>query len=139
LIKEVQYMMHGYHHDFPLDPGRLVAPPILSWPIATVLVALYWPIFGSAAPALFAGTVAGYLGYDWMHYYTHHANPKNPLGRFMRQFHVEHHFGIAHSQFGLSSPLWDLAFGTFWTTGALKSLKRRSGQQRAPRDSDAVT
>ena len=33
-VREVQYMMHGYHHDFPDDPGRLVAPPLLSWPLA---------------------------------------------------------------------------------------------------------
>ncbi len=119
-IKEIQYTMHGYHHDFPDDPGRLVAPPVLSWPIAAVLVALYWPVFGAWAPALFAGTVAGYLGYDWVHYYTHHAVPKNRLGKFMRKFHIEHHFRIAGSQFGLSSPVWDYFFGTFWTTRAFK-------------------
>jgi sterol desaturase/sphingolipid hydroxylase (fatty acid hydroxylase superfamily) len=120
-IKEIQYMLHGYHHDFPDDPGRLVAPPVLSWPIAAPLALLYVMLFGDSWAALFGGTVAGYLGYDWMHYYTHHAVPRNPLGRFMRRFHLEHHFKQAHSQFGLSSPLWDLLLGTFWTTKALKT------------------
>jgi sterol desaturase/sphingolipid hydroxylase (fatty acid hydroxylase superfamily) len=122
-IREVQYMLHGYHHDFPDDPGRLVAPPVLSWPIALPLAVLYAAVFGDWWTAFYGGTVAGYLGYDWMHYYTHHAVPKNPLGRFMRRFHLEHHFRHAHSQFGLSSPLWDLVLGTFWTTNALKVKK----------------
>ncbi|MCO4747410.1 MAG: sterol desaturase family protein [Proteobacteria bacterium] len=128
-LKELQYVMHGYHHDFPDDPGRLVAPPALSWPLATLLVFAYMAAFNTWWSALFAGTVAGYLGYDWMHYYTHHAKPKNRFGRFMRRFHFEHHFGTAYSQFGLSSPLWDLVFQTFWTTGALgkkKSKDKRS-------------
>ena len=80
------------------------------------------------APGLLGGTVAGYLAYDWMHYYTHHATPKTRFGKFMRRFHLEHHLKIASSQFGLSSPLWDLALGTFWTTGALK----RSGGRQNP-------
>ncbi|MFT4623667.1 MAG: dihydroceramide fatty acyl 2-hydroxylase [Myxococcota bacterium] len=122
-IKEIQYTMHGYHHEFPDDPGRLVAPPILSWPLAMILAGAYWTVFGSWAPALFAGTVAGYLAYDWMHYYTHHAIPKNRVGKFMRKFHIEHHFRIAESQFGLSSPLWDYLFGTFWTTRAFKHTR----------------
>jgi len=119
-IKEIQYVLHGYHHDFPDDPGRLVAPPILSWPLAVGVAAVYMLLFGSWWTPLFGGTVLGYLGYDWMHYYTHHAKPKNAFGRFMRRFHFEHHFGTAHSQYGLSSPLWDLFLGTFWTTKALK-------------------
>ena len=60
---------------------------------------------------------------DWVHYYTHHAVPKSRFGKFMRRFHLEHHFGIAHSQFGLSSSLWDLVFQIFWTTGAFKRRK----------------
>ena len=127
-IREIQYVLHGYHHEFPDDPGRLVAPPALSWPLAIILAAIYWPVFGSFAPALFGGTVAGYLGYDWMHYYTHHAVPQNRFGKFMRRFHLEHHFKIADSQYGLSSPLWDLFMGTFWTTGALGRQDESTGE-----------
>jgi len=127
-IKEVQYMLHGYHHDFPDDPGRLVAPPILSWPLAVGVGAVYALLFGTWWTAIFAGTIMGYLGYDWMHYYTHHAKPKNRFGRFMRRFHFEHHFGTAYSQYGLSSPLWDLVLGTFWTTRALDGKRSKRGE-----------
>ena len=122
-LKEIQYALHGYHHDFPDDPGRLVAPPALSWPLAVVVAGVYLLLFGSWWTPIFAGTVTGYLGYDWMHYYTHHAKPSNRFGRFMRRFHFEHHFGTAYSQYGLSSPLWDFFLGTFWTTKALDKKK----------------
>jgi len=125
LLKEIQYVLHGYHHDFPDDPGRLVAPPILSWPLAVVVGGVYFLFFGSWWTAVFGGTVLGYLGYDWMHYYTHHAKPNNRFGRFMRRFHFEHHFGTAYSQYGLSSPLWDYFLGTFWTTKALQTKPKR--------------
>ncbi|MCB9777668.1 MAG: sterol desaturase family protein [Alphaproteobacteria bacterium] len=128
-LREIQYVMHGYHHDFPDDPGRLVAPPALSWPLALVVGTLHWLLFGPYWTVVFAGTVTGYLAYDWMHYYTHHAVPKSSIGKFMRRFHYEHHFGHAHSQFGLSSPLWDVVFRSFSTTKALKRDKKpgRSG------------
>ena len=129
LLKEIQYVLHGYHHDFPDDPGRLVAPPALSWPIAAVLVVLYAVTFGPWWTALFGGTVTGYLAYDWMHYYTHHGRPKARLGKFLRRFHYEHHFGTANSQFGLSSPLWDLVLGTFWTTKALQGARAPAAYQ----------
>ncbi len=57
--------------------------------------------------------ILGYLGYDWMHYYTHHAVPKNRFGKFMRRFHLEHHFKTSTRQFGLSSPIWDYVFRSF--------------------------
>lgn len=108
------FVMHGYHHEFPSDPLRLVAPPALSWPIACVLAPTYYLVLG---PELFwpvfAGTIAGYLAYDWTHWYTHHARPKTGVGRFLRRYHMEHHFKDATTHFGLSSPLWDLVFGTF--------------------------
>jgi sterol desaturase/sphingolipid hydroxylase (fatty acid hydroxylase superfamily) len=125
-IREIQFMMHGYHHEFPNDPGRLVAPPALSWPIAATLVAIYSLLFGANWWALFAGTVTGYLGYDWMHFYTHHAVPRSSFGKFMRRFHLEHHFACANYQFGLSSPLWDMLFASFWSKSKAREKESKS-------------
>jgi sterol desaturase/sphingolipid hydroxylase (fatty acid hydroxylase superfamily) len=106
-------MLHGYHHDYPNDPGRLVAPPVLSWPIAICTFIVQLSLFGSWSMPLFAGTCLGYLGYDWVHYYTHHARPKTKVGKFIRRFHLEHHYRNALEQYGISSPLWDLVFRTW--------------------------
>src|SRR5450432_779770 len=31
------FMVHGYHHEFTNDKMRLVAPPIMSWPLAVIV------------------------------------------------------------------------------------------------------
>lgn len=130
-LREFQFMMHGYHHEFPNDPGRLVAPPALSWPIAAVLVVIYQVFFGAYWWALFAGTVIGYVGYDWMHYYTHHAVPRSKFGKFMRRFHLEHHFACAQFQFGLSSPLWDMMFTSFWPKSKARGKDAKEAKSAA--------
>jgi sterol desaturase/sphingolipid hydroxylase (fatty acid hydroxylase superfamily) len=61
---------------------------------------------------LYAGTVLGYITYDWMHYYTHHFRPTTRLGKFLRRYHMEHHYKDSESHFGISSPLWDWVFRT---------------------------
>jgi sterol desaturase/sphingolipid hydroxylase (fatty acid hydroxylase superfamily) len=108
-----QFMMHGYHHEFPNDRMRLVAPLVLSVPIAAVTAGLYFLLGGPFHwRMLFAGTVLGYITYDWVHYYTHHFRPTTRLGKFLRRYHMEHHYKDSGSHFGISSPLWDWVFGT---------------------------
>ncbi len=34
------------------------------------------------------------------------------LGRFLRQYHLAHHYAVPDRHFGVSSPLWDLVFRT---------------------------
>ena len=108
-----QFMVHGYHHEFPNDRLRLVAPLVLSGPIAIVVALIYTLFFGRyTAMIWFAGTVTGYLAYDWVHYYTHHFRPTTRLGKFLRRYHMEHHYRDSGAHFGISSPLWDWVFGT---------------------------
>ena len=108
-----QFMVHGYHHEFPNDRMRLVAPLLLSIPIALVTAGLYFVLAGPYhARMLFAGTVLGYITYDWVHYYTHHFRPTTRLGKFLRRYHMEHRYRDSESHFGISSPLWDWVFGT---------------------------
>ena len=113
LLRNIQFMLHGYHHEFPDDPGRLVAPPVMAVPIFVILTTLIVLCFPGNWPAILAGTFFGYLCYDWVHYYTHHGRHRGALGKFMRRFHMEHHYKNANIQFGLSSPLWDFVFLTY--------------------------
>lgn len=113
------FFLHGYHHEFPDDPMRLVMPPMGSWPIAFMIGCVWRLAFGPLAwlPIL-AGTMAGYVAYDWIHYYTHHAKPKTALGKFLRRYHMRHHFENENRFYGISSPLWDLVLGTFFSREA---------------------
>ena len=37
------------------------------------------------------------------------------LGRFLREYHLRHHFRDDDLGYGVSSPLWDYVFGTVST------------------------
>ncbi len=108
------FMAHGYHHEFPNDRSRLVMPPMISWPLAALFALFFYWVFGAARylPPL-AGTMAGYIAYDWVHYYTHHFRPRSRLGKWVRAYHLRHHFQDHDAYFGISSPLWDVVFRTF--------------------------
>jgi hypothetical protein len=109
------FMVHGYHHEFPNDKLRLVAPPLMSWPLAAVTLLGYHLAFGELMWVVFAGTATGYVAYDWIHYYTHHFRPGNPIGKWLKAYHLRHHFDEHHGRmrYGVSSPLWDLICGTY--------------------------
>lgn len=113
LLRNIQFTLHGYHHEFPEDPGRLVAPLILAVPIFIALSSLTIFCFPANWPAILAGIFFGYLCYDSIHYYCHHGRQRTAIGKFMRRFHMEHHYKHANSQFGLSSPLWDFVFRSY--------------------------
>jgi len=50
------FLLHGYHHDFPNDPMRLVMPPSVSVPLSLLFYGLFHVTVGAqAAPALGVG------------------------------------------------------------------------------------
>jgi dihydroceramide fatty acyl 2-hydroxylase len=111
--RRMHFIIHGVHHDHPNDPLRLVMPPAVSIPLAALFFLLYALIFGTpAAFPLFAGFIAGYLVYDYTHYYVHHKVPKSPTGKLLREQHMRHHFQDHRFGYGVSTPLWDHVFRT---------------------------
>ena len=117
LGKLVHFVVHGVHHDYPNDATRLVMPPILSIPLAVVFYFLFVAIFGRFAPALSAGFAFGYVCYDTIHYATHHFAMKRGIWRWLKQYHLRHHYRDDAAGFGVSSPLWDYIFGTTRKSG----------------------
>ncbi|HLY94236.1 MAG TPA: sterol desaturase family protein [Gaiellaceae bacterium] len=112
----LHWMIHGVHHDHPSDPRRLVMPPMLSVPLASVFVGLFVLVLGSrAAWGMSVGFFFGYLVYDMTHYALHHHHPRNRLGKWLRELHMRHHFEDDERGFGVSVPWWDIVFGTYST------------------------
>lgn len=111
--KRLHFLIHGVHHDHPNDPLRLVMPILLSGPIMLIAFGVGILLFGMPLcyPVL-GGFVAGYLAYDMVHYYTHHAEPTTKLGLTLRRLHLMHHFRDHEKGFGVSAPYWDYVFGT---------------------------
>src|SRR3990172_5022542 len=61
---------------------------------------------------LFSGFIIGYLAYDLIHYATHHFPMRWGFLKFLKRYHMMHHYKTPDARFGVSSPLWDKVFGT---------------------------
>lgn len=111
--KRMHFILHGIHHDYPNDATRLVMTPTVSLPLAAFFYGLFWLIFGfEYVNAIFAGTAFGYVCYDTIHYATHHFKLKRGIGKWLRMYHMRHHFSDDHTRYGVSTPIWDYVFGT---------------------------
>ena len=110
--KQLHFMIHGVHHDYPNDASRLVMPPIVSIPLAFFFYGLFLILFGRLTPAVFAGALVGYLCYDSLHYATHHFQMRSGIWLWLKRHHLRHHYQDDHIGYGVSSPLWDYIFRT---------------------------
>lgn len=110
--KYVHFLSHGIHHDYPRDSTRLVMPLLVSIPIAIVTHTLFNFAFGIYYYSAFSGIVLGYVCYDSIHYATHHFQMKGRVGKFLKTYHLKHHYADDHTGYGVSNPLWDYIFGT---------------------------
>jgi sterol desaturase/sphingolipid hydroxylase (fatty acid hydroxylase superfamily) len=109
----LHWIIHGVHHDHPNDPLRLVMPPSVSVPLATLFYLLFsWVAGTNWGLAIFSGFIGGYLFYDMTHYYVHHHRPRSRMGRKLRELHMRHHFQDDTAGYGVSAPWWDRVFGT---------------------------
>lgn len=112
LGKKAHFLVHGIHHDYPRDRTRLVMPLTVSVPLAVVIFVALKSVMGTAAFGLFAGFILGYVVYDSIHYATHHFTMRSGIGKFLKEYHLRHHYHDDHTAYGVSSPLWDVVFGT---------------------------
>ena len=111
--RDLSFLIHGVHHDYPHDADRLVMPPFAT----AVIVAILWQpllwVIGPAGHAPFFGAlVLGYVWYDLTHFATHHGKALTALGRWQKKNHMRHHFKPERVRFGVTTPIWDYVFRT---------------------------
>ncbi len=116
--KRIVFLFHGIHHAQPQIKTRLVMPPIVSIPLALLFYGLFYLLLAVllkmphwVGPS-FSGFIVGYLAYDLTHYATHHFPMRSKVAKFLKRYHMQHHYKTPNLRFGVSSPLWDLVFGT---------------------------
>jgi len=116
--ERVSFLFHGVHHAQPRSKTRLVMPPAVSIPLAALFYGFFYLVIGLVlggrhwvAP-VFSGFIAGYLAYDMFHYAMHHVPMRRGVWRSLRRHHMYHHTQTPNLRFGVSSPLWDVVFGT---------------------------
>ncbi len=86
--------------------GMLLVGAVLWMPIGWILVG---PVAGIS---LALGWACGYFFYEYQHAVAHRRAPKSRYQRWVRQNHFQHHFGQPMKNHGVSTLIWDKAFGT---------------------------
>lgn len=117
--KRITFLFHGIHHAQPQIKTRLVMPPVVSIPLAAVFFALFYLIIVVLFKAplwfdpIFSAFILGYLIYDMTHYATHHFPMRSGYLKFIKRYHMQHHYKTPDRRYGVSSPLWDYVFRTY--------------------------
>jgi sterol desaturase/sphingolipid hydroxylase (fatty acid hydroxylase superfamily) len=117
--ERIVFLFHGVHHAQPQMKTRLVMPPVVSIPLAAVFYGLFHLVFavllnaGQWVGPLFSGFIIGYLIYDLTHYATHHFPMRSGYLKYIKRYHMQHHYKTPDKRFGVSSPIWDRVFNTY--------------------------
>jgi sterol desaturase/sphingolipid hydroxylase (fatty acid hydroxylase superfamily) len=100
--------LHAVHHR---DAYAVFA--VRAWlPIALIWTAMALLFGWTSGVILLSGAVAGFAGYEAVHYRIHFRRPWGRLEDYLRSRHLVHHEYYPDRCFGVTSALWDLVFGT---------------------------
>lgn len=106
---------HLAHHAAPDALDRLNVQLSESLPVCAAYCLLMWAVTGDwrATVFLYDGLMLGYFFYEYLDYQAHHGAARGPLVRYFRRYHLLHHHCDAEARFGVTSPLFDIVFGTY--------------------------
>ena len=109
-VLKLQHRLHYDHHVNPSELSLLFLPVWFVIPVASLTLAIYLAVtrnWGTSA-ALLLGSVLGLLWYEWVHYVAHIPFvPKTPFGRWIKKYHLWHHFKNERMWFGVTNPSMD--------------------------------
>lgn len=101
---------HRMHHAQPLGYDSL--PFFLPAAVLLCLTGLLALVMPTSLALLMAGAMTlGYIAYGLSHFTIHHVRFKQPLLRRWAAAHHVHHYH-PDSNFGVTTPLWDVLLGT---------------------------
>ena len=87
--------------------------PLLMWgPIAGWLLWRSVSLYGLPTLPLIGITLAGAFIWTLSEYCLHHFPMRNKLAKYLKHYHLKHHYSGEGGRYGVSSPVWDWGFGT---------------------------
>jgi hypothetical protein len=112
-------MQHRLHYDHHVEPDRLdllflplwfVIPNLAMTGLLAHAILSDW----QAVTALLLGSILALLHYEWVHYVAHIPyKPVTRFGRWMKKYHLWHHYKNEHFWFGVSNPVLDVLHRTY--------------------------
>jgi sterol desaturase/sphingolipid hydroxylase (fatty acid hydroxylase superfamily) len=123
LVRPFNSGLHALHHRNATDRHYVGAPVILAFPVYLAALAAFRLAGGSLVHALVMGSglLTGFLLYEFVHFTAHLRSPKTRAMKYLKKHHMLHHFADSRNHFGVTSPFWDLVFGTHKRTEQRKS------------------
>ena len=79
-----------------------------------------WFVAGPVGVTFVTAYATTYAAYETLHRRLHTHGPEGRIGRFLRRHHFAHHFNGAHTNHGVTSPVWDVVFGTLRDPGLIR-------------------
>ena len=110
---------HRLHYDHHLEPARLDLLFLPLWYVVPNLIvtsALAYAVLRDAGEvaALVLGAMLALLQYEWVHFIAHMPyTPKTGFGRWMKRYHLRHHFVNEKLWYGVSNPVMDVVYRTY--------------------------
>ncbi|MGC2128462.1 MAG: sterol desaturase family protein [Candidatus Aquilonibacter sp.] len=118
-IPFVLKLQHKLHYDHHIDPPKIELL-FLPWWFVIPTVMVYYGIFlaivrnPAVALSLAFGSMCALFYYEWVHYVAHIPfNPVTPFGRYVKKYHLWHHFKNEHFWYGVTNPSMDFAGATY--------------------------
>jgi hypothetical protein len=114
-VRKLQHRLHYDHHAEPERLDLLFLPIWFLVPNLAVTALAYALLFGwEAVPSAIFGVALAILQYEWVHYVAHIPyQPRTRLGRWLKQYHLRHHYISEKFWFGVSNPSMDFVGGTY--------------------------
>lgn len=125
LTAKVWKRIHYDHHQNPHDLSVLFGALYTTLPtILLITLPLGWLVGGvSGAMAAMAAGLLVFAGYEFCHCAQHLPfTPENGWLREIKKRHLAHHFHSEQGNFGITSGIWDRAFGTLYAQ--MKEVER---------------
>jgi sterol desaturase/sphingolipid hydroxylase (fatty acid hydroxylase superfamily) len=125
-IRGWQELLHLRHHREPDDLEHSVVRLSVSIPLTLVFLGTAHLALGDStlAAMVVSGLLSGYVVYEFVHLAAHASWSVPGLG-YLRRYHSRHHFEQWNLGFGVTSPVWDWAFGTLPRSNAGRDLSRQ--------------
>ena len=109
--------LHYVHHMKPWDGAHLHGGLNDTLPVVLPL-ALAAAAVGGGGAAFVGALLLAYVAEEWTHHALHYGRSQLPPLVYLRRRHFLHHSPRGEARaFGLTSGLWDAAFGTGWRRG----------------------
>ena len=112
-VEHVRHHAEGNY--FAPTPKKLLAAAV----VAVVLGAPALLLAGRHGAAAVGGLLVMYGAYEVLHRREHTHAGIGRYGRWARRHHFHHHFVDPRTNHGVTTPLWDLVFGTYRAPGVI--------------------